>query len=326
MFEERLLELLRWLADHPGQWPSSRGDTPAERRIGKWVEQLFLEGLAGDLPKQRVTAMRRVPRWRWMETLEQLRRWRAQHRDRWPSGSAATKAERRLGAWLRYQRKLAAEGSLSPDRRKALDAGLPGWDEGDRARIWTARFDELEEWRAAHPRSWPQRTATDPHERVLGAWLAYQRSRHRRGTLSRDRAETLASLAGFEWNEPGKSWDERFDELSAWLTAHNGRWPRLDTVSRARRDAERRTGGWLDTIPISEGPKNPEEERLARWVLRQTSDYRAGRLSRARITRLQRLPGWSWERRARGTGTTPINAPGRSGGSAAAAKPARRAV
>ena len=41
-----------------------------------------------------------------------------------------------------------------------------------------------------------------------------------------------------------------------------------------------------------------ESFRLGKWVRRQRSTYRAGKLSADRVARLEALPGWVWDARA----------------------------
>lgn len=49
---------------------------------------------------------------------------------------------------------------------------------------------------------------------ALGAWVAYNRQRHRNGTLSADRITTLASFTGWKWEkqQPGRRYDKERDD------------------------------------------------------------------------------------------------------------------
>lgn len=48
---------------------------------------------------------------------------------------------------------------------------------------------------------------------AIGAWVAYNRQRHRAGTLSREREQALSTLAGWKWDrqQPGRRYDKRRD-------------------------------------------------------------------------------------------------------------------
>jgi len=48
---------------------------------------------------------------------------------------------------------------------------------------------------------------------ALGAWVAYNRQRHRAGTLPADRVATLSSFSGWKWDkqQPGRRYDKSRD-------------------------------------------------------------------------------------------------------------------
>jgi hypothetical protein len=48
---------------------------------------------------------------------------------------------------------------------------------------------------------------------ALGAWVSYNRQRHRNGTLSAERTSTLSALTGWKWEkqQPGRRYDKARD-------------------------------------------------------------------------------------------------------------------
>ncbi|MGK5111666.1 zinc-ribbon domain-containing protein [Geodermatophilus sp. CPCC 205506] len=102
-----------------------------------------------------------------------------------------------LGRWLMAQRRLCRAGKL-PQAQADLLAGVPGW-------IWDYQADRWGQFEEALL-SYIARegTARLPGVHVengypLGRKIATLRVQHRRGDLSRERAEQLESLPGWTW-------------------------------------------------------------------------------------------------------------------------------
>lgn len=136
---------------------------------------------------------------------------------------------------------------------------------------WENAFAELLAFVESHGNaSVPQRFVTAKGVR-LGYWVAAQRQSFRKGQLNASRASRLEALQGWVWKVQATTWDAMFAKLTAYAReqGHANVPQRFVTV---------------DGIP------------LGTWVRAQRSDGKRGRLSDVRVSRLEKLPGWSWGR------------------------------
>jgi hypothetical protein len=106
-----------------------------------------------------------------------------------------------LGRWVVKQR--SRKDRFSPERTARLEA-LPNWEWNARDKAWETGFSRLERFVAR------ERTARVPRGHVedgflLGAWVKEQRTNHRKGRLSDERAARLGALPGWVWDATQKS-------------------------------------------------------------------------------------------------------------------------
>jgi len=154
---------------------------------------------------------------------------------------------------------------LSDDRIRVLETLKFVWNPRDpgrpRSRHWERMFEALLRLRRTQG---PAENA-EGGDSELHQWLSGQRRRQRAGKLSRDLALRLEQ-AGVCWNELDRRWEARFGEL-------------LDYRQRQGDCNVDMTG--------------TQDRRLARWVSAQRTARKAGRLSDARISRLEAV-GFLW--------------------------------
>lgn len=226
---------------------------------GERVDRLDALGFlwSGDLRK------RSLEERRWSERCDQLSRYVAAHdhcsvalEDRaWPG----------LAAWIFRQRNAYRRGTLSDDRVRVLETLKFVWNPRDpgrsRSRHWERMFEALLRFRRTQA---PAKNA-EGGDSELRQWLSGQRRRQRAGKLSRDLALRLEQ-AGVCWNELDRRWEARYGEL-------------LDYRQRQGDCNVDMTG--------------TQDRRLARWVSAQRTARKAGRLSDARISRLEAV-GFLW--------------------------------
>ena len=195
-----------------------------------------------------------------------------------------------LGQWINIQRQAyrKPEGHprrLSAERIELLEQ-LPWWDWGSsRVEIWPSRYEALKAFMDKHDGQYPaQRDPTG-----LGTWVNAQRASYRRSEgdperLSADRIAQLERLPGWAWNAKIETWQSRYDELKAFLDAHNGRYPTHKN--------------------------DPAESRLVKWINNQRMAHRRPEqaprsLSAEQTEQLERLPGWAWQGRFKRSEDTP---------------------
>ena len=264
---------------------------PSGHRLGGWINAQRTKYAHGVLDADRAARLSALPGWTWRA-----------HETRWLRGLNSLKAfvEREgtarvpqdyvevlvdgnryaLGTWVSVQRRYRREGRLDPARAEVLES-LQGW-------TWDpdeAEFDEgfavLKAYvaREGHARvQGAQREPPgDPTGFQLGKWASQRRSEYRQGILDTGRAARLSELPGWDW-----------DPLST-----------RDAAALAALQAFREREGHL-RIPNGhiEPPDDPNGFPLRNWVGNRRTEYKNGKASAAWISRLEAIPGWSWEPRS----------------------------
>ncbi len=108
---------------------------------------------------------------------------------------------------------------------------------------------------------------------ALGHWVYMQRRGRRVGTLSQRRQRSLRHLPGWSWNPGADRWETRFKALT--------------------RYAKREGHAGVPCDHIEDGLK------LGSWASTQRIRYHQGFITAEQQQRLERLPGWQWERRSK---------------------------
>ena len=103
-------------------------------------------------------------------------------------------------------------------------------------------------------------------DRTLTEWITTQRRANKRGIISKERINLLNSI-NFRW-EPLDPWGESFKDLKNYV---------------------KREGNALVHWQHTENGKV-----LGKWVSHQRANYKSGRLTKDKISKLEKLPGWTW--------------------------------
>jgi len=180
-----------------------------ERRypLGLWVADRRAQYKRGTLSPEQIATLQDLPGWvwdvkqaRWEQGLRLLTAYA--HRTGAPNPDSfyieAAEGNFTLGAWAMSRRKEYRRGVLCPDRVAALEA-IPGWEWNPHDAAWHRMFAHLKQ--AAHHHGTvahiTQTTVIDGAN--IGHWVMAQRTRHRQGRLTTDRAHTLQALPGWDW-------------------------------------------------------------------------------------------------------------------------------
>ncbi len=103
---------------------------------------------------------------------------------------------------------------------------------------------------------------------LLGSWVNKQRQRYANGVLEQHKIQKLTALPQWSWNPTEDSWEYTFELLKNFIIEFgHARVPQLFSY---------------------------QDVHLGRWVSKQRSAYRAGRLSPGKIALLEESPGWVW--------------------------------
>lgn len=188
-----------------------------------------------------------------------------------------------LGSWLMDQRKRVR--TLNPDRRHRLeqagvvfdDARPHGSRDRSKQQHWENMFQMLVQYKEQHghtnvPRGYDGSTIDG---RPLGTWLMNQRKDYKVGTMDTTRYQKLEAL-GIVWDPRAVQWESMFARLEDFQKQHGhcrvpeGYHHRYQEEEEAAQDGEMKT-------------------KLGIWLKNQKAAQKAGRLGRARSSRLLEL-------------------------------------
>ena len=246
-------------------------------RLGQWLNVQRDRHSQGSLDDERRARLEALPGWvwkplgaQWEEGFGRLLAYVEAHGDaRVPQSYEADAYS--LGNWVSIQRDRYAKGTMDSDRRQRLEE-LPAWTwtATDYDGAWEEGLRRLREYIEHHGDSLvPQSYVVDGYK--LGSWVTVQRHKHAKGTLGPERERRLGTLPGWFWDARAAQWEAGFRLLQEYVGRHGDALvPQNYTV---------------------------DGYRLGKWVNTQRVFRSRGSLDNDRRTRLQELPGWSWQTR-----------------------------
>lgn len=178
----------------------------------------------------------------------------------------------------------------TPGKGPGLQVQLPAGIDLDRWALraldrtgasWWHHLDSLTDW--ARHRGHARPSPAVRHQGVrIGAWVARQRTLHRRGVLDPTRAAALERQPGWAWDSRDAAW---WHAHAVWVRRHDGtqspgfeRW------------------AWLAEVPGWTGPEPPRSrhDTLAEFAVDTCARYRRGELPAHLEAAADQLPRWEW--------------------------------
>ena len=245
-------------------------------RLGQWVHVQRWEYQRGTLAAERRHQLEALPGWTWNPVDDAWEKGfdRLQSYVQWEGHSRVPIGYRdddgyRLDVWVTRQRQRYRRGIVEEDRAQRLEA-LPGWTWNANEYAWEDGFTRLHSYVQREGNSQVPMTYRADDGYRLGQWVGSQRRLYRQETLEKDRARRLAALPGWTWDPFDDTWEDGFARMQSYVQREgHSRVPRR----------------YLDGNVF----------RLDLWVMRQRQLYRQGSLEKERRTRLDALPGWTWD-------------------------------
>ncbi len=174
-----------------------------------------------------------------------------------------------LGAWVNTQRKNLDRKKLDDQRRHLLE-DVPGWCWDPKLEAWERGWAHIKKFVEdnGHARVKAEYFCADGYP--LGSWVNRQRFAYSTKTLSDERRDRLNSLEGWSWDTHADRWERCYEAL----------WEFAAKYGHSR---------------VPTGFTTSDGSRLDSWIQRQRKDRDKDDLTQDRITRLEQIPGWTWD-------------------------------
>ena len=197
------------------------------------------------------------------ETYNELVKW-VDENGRIPSNHSIDKIEQRLGMFCSHKRDNYKNDKLSVHRINKLEE-INGWywkkddpfyDKCDKLKQWLKKNNKL-----------PNIHSKDKFEHMLGKWSSRQRYNMRNNLLTQDKIDLLNQIKQWYWEK-----DDNFDDM-------------YDTLIKYISDNEK-------LPPLNSNNEN----RLATWCSEQRKKYKKNKLSKDKISKLNKINIWTWNK------------------------------
>lgn len=127
----------------------------------------------------------------WQNHYTQLKKYRSENPNQWPSQRSTRASDRALAVWMLYNRREINKGTILSARLKLLQKIRFPVDPTEEK--WQQNFALAAKFIARHKR-FPSRSAGSKPEQKLHAWLRYQVVKMNFGSLPKNRKKALNEL------------------------------------------------------------------------------------------------------------------------------------
>jgi hypothetical protein len=242
--------------------------------LRKWTISQCNEYKNGTLQKGQQKMLEQLSRWvcnrekiLWKEGFDKLQKYIESNTNTNISLDCIASDGFKLGLWVSAQRNQYEKGNLSEERQKALET-LPGWAWDLREEIrWQEGYAKLKQYCNKYGTAQLKSSYKTERGFNLGLWVSAQRSKYKKGNMSKERQQALEVLPGWVWDKREK----RTQDLDARLREY------LEKQGSTQ---------ILSSFITNDGCKHGQ------WVITQQSQYKKGDLTRERQQALEALPGW----------------------------------
>lgn len=247
-----------------------------EINLGKWVSHKREKYGKGKLPKDEVLVFENsFPDWSWNPIQEDWEKnFQAFLKYVEKNGHArvpydAIEDSQKIGIWLSNVKSRYKSGKVSKENIERLENSHPTWTWNLLDQQWEEFFAMLETFRAQNGHCNVGSKGKSKDEQALYEWVNTQRKRFKQGKLPDVRKIRLEAI-GFSF-EPVDPWVESYEMLVNYVTREG--------------DAD------IPTNHIE------NDFYLGRWASTQRGKYRNSELTKQQIMLLEKLKGWTWERK-----------------------------
>ena len=238
-------------------------------KLGTWVAVQRRRYADKIIDKHQIALLEKLKKWSW-DPIEDD--WKESHQEfiafvnknigKRPRAHIPEEYE--LAQWVGVQRSAFKAKRMAPERIKKLNQTKHwSWDPVDD--IWQKTYEEVFKFVKKHKRL-PVKHL--PSEKILGNWVNTQRTRMKKGIITKEQINLLEKIDHWTWDPFADLWDSSLSALKAF----------------AKREGH------------AKAPQRHIENGidLGSFVNGRRTEYKKGKLSKERIKQLEALPGWSW--------------------------------
>ena len=216
---------------------------------------------------------------KWFDQYDALSLYLDKHDNQYPSQYSKNIKEKKLGDWVKGQKKKKKKNQLLGDRIKYLE-DLPNWEwakdskwHQDDEAAWHQDLKKVLAFIAKNDRL-PSGSSKNAEEARLARWCYWQHKKNVEKTLEKDKVKLVKSIPYWFGGSPKaitsmeKIWEYKFELVLHFVEVHKH-------------------------IPVSTS-HDPDERVLGHWCAGQRQRYDV--LPEDRFKKLESIPGWFWER------------------------------
>ena len=245
-------------------------------KLGFWVDRQRKKYKNGKIPSDHIQQLKKIEGWTWdpiefyfQEGLKRLKEYvkknhhaRVHQKDRDESGF-------NLGRWVLHRRNKYKKGQLSSDHIQQLET-FEGWVWDPLEADYQTGLEKLREYVKKNLTARVHNYYTDEDGFRLGAWVSFNRRNYKNDQLSSDRIQQLEKVKGWIWDPLEFDYQEGLKKLKDYVEKeHNARPEHRYT--------------------------NESGFKLGRWVGRQRTQYKNGKMPSDHIQQLEKVKGWIWD-------------------------------
>ena len=237
--------------------------TACDAPLGIWVQLQRAAYNKGTLGPERLALCVALEGWTWHPLISAWESHFAKVQALVASeGHALIPSNCALGRWASKQRQAKLSGKLSTARQRRLES-LLGWVWEVPDAQWEGNYNQLVKFHKVHG-----------HFQVTPAtklfhWVNNQRQFQKNGKLSKDRADQLQALKGWNWDPLEEAWANGLEHVRQYVAKHKHA-----------------------LIPALY--KSEDGYTVGQWVRTQRFVYKCGKLAADRLTKLNKIKGWVW--------------------------------
>jgi superfamily II DNA or RNA helicase/uncharacterized protein YjiS (DUF1127 family) len=276
-WEETFLALVDY-SNRTGTCRTPRGYKENGFGIDSWATKQRREYKDGELSKDRIERLSKLPDWSWDPLNEDwefffhsLKKYADDHPEKpLPPKDLKLTNGKLLYSWVSNQKNRFELGKLSTERIERLES-IHGWVwSGELFKNnWTLGYESLKEFAQKDGHLNAGEAKVIGLESSLSEWIQTQKRSYKANALPQERVQLLEALPGWSWDVREKLLLEGIQKLIEFQNSHQ----HLNPPSKYIAD---------------------DGFRLGAWVSQKRIRYKKGKLSQESINALEEIKGWTW--------------------------------